>query len=192
MASVYEFEIRTAQGKVVPFSSFSGKVLLIVNVASKCGLTPQYRGLQELYKRYKHRGLEILGFPCNDFANQEPGSEGEILNFCEERFNVKFPIFQKIAILNEPVHPVYKLLQEANLPVIYPNNFKAKVFNVVIKTTYMLKGMRQPYENGVKWNFHKFLLCREGKPQASFASQMEPDDSKIVSKIESELSREIE
>ena len=122
MDSVYEFHARTVKGEIVPFSDYQGKVLLIVNVASKCGLTPQYRGLQELYKRYKEYGLEILGFPCNDFADQEPGTESEILNFCEERFNVKFPIFQKISILNEPVHPIYKLLLESDLPIIYPSN----------------------------------------------------------------------
>ncbi len=192
MSSVYEFDIRTVKGDIVPFSDFRGKVLLVVNVASKCGLTPQYKGLQELHNRYNKHGLEILGFPCNDFANQEPGSEDEILNFCEERFNVKFPIFQKIAILSEPIHPVYKLLMEANLPIIYPNNFKSKVFNVVVKSTYLIKGMRQPNENGVHWNFHKFLVDRRGCPVASFASKMEPEDSKLISQIESELNRKFD
>jgi glutathione peroxidase len=192
MGSVYEFHIRTVKGEIVPFSDYQGKVLLIVNVASKCGLTPQYRGLQELYKRYKEYGLEILGFPCNDFADQEPGTESEILNFCEERFNVKFPIFQKISILNEPVHPIYKLLLESDLPIIYPSNFKSTIFNVVIKSTFFLKGMRKPNENSVQWNFHKFLVCREGKPAASFASQMEPDDSKLIRQIETELNRKLD
>jgi len=192
MGSVYEFHIRTVKGEIVPFSDYKGKVLLIVNVASKCGLTPQYSGLQELYKRYQKYGLEVLGFPCNDFADQEPGTESEILNFCEERFNVKFPIFQKISILNEPVHPIYKLLLESDLPIIYPSNIKSTIFNVVIKSTFLIKGMRKPNENGVQWNFHKFLIDKEGRPAASFASQMEPDDSKLIRQIETELNRKLD
>ena len=109
MGSINEFNIKTLKGKVISFSDFRGKVLLIVNVASKCGLTPQYKGLQNLYKKYKSQGLEVLGFPCNDFAEQEPGTKAEIISFCEG-FKITFPIFQKITVLNEPVHPLYKLL----------------------------------------------------------------------------------
>jgi glutathione peroxidase len=191
MGSVYEFHIKNVKGETVSFSDYRGKVLLIVNVASKCGLTPQYTGLQELYKRYQKFGLEILGFPCNDFADQEPGTEVEILDFCEEKFNVKFPVFQKISILNEPVHPIYKLLMESDLPIIYPNNLKSTVFNLVIKSTFFIKGMGKPNGNGVQWNFHKFLIDREGKPAASFASQMEPEDSKLIRQIETELNRKL-
>lgn len=157
--SVYEFEVTTMMGLPKSLGDYRGKVLLIVNTASKCGFTPQYAGLQELYETYHDRGVEILGFPCNQFANQEPGSNDEILNFCQVNYGVSFPMFDKIDVNGSNADPLYEYL-------------KAQAPGAL--------GMK-----GIKWNFTKFLVDREGRVVQRFAPSVEPKE--IVPEIESLL-----
>lgn len=147
MTSVFDFKMKDIKGKEKSLADYRGKVLLIVNVASKCGLTPQYKGLQELYDKYHSKGLEILGFPSNDFMGQEPGTEAEIVEFCDMNYGVKFPMFGKIAVKGEAIAPLYKFLTEDS---------------------------GQPGE--IKWNFHKFLVDKNGVVVANIHPKTEPAD----------------
>lgn len=148
--SVYDFSVKTIRGETVSMAEYRGKVLLIVNVASQCGFTPQYKGLQELYEKYKDRGLVVLGFPCNQFGAQEPGTETEIAQFCETNYGVTFPMFAKIDVSGENAHPLYQFLcKEA------PGILGTKA---------------------IKWNFTKFLVDREGNVIDRFASTDTPED----------------
>lgn len=147
--SIYEFSAKSIDGKDVNFSEFNGDVLLIVNVASKCGFTPQYEGLENLYKKYKDKGLVILGFPCNQFGKQEPGTEEEIVQFCQMNFGVTFPMFAKIDVNGENAHPLYNFL-------------KAKAPGVMST-------------QDIKWNFTKFLVDREGNVVTRYAPATTPD-----------------
>jgi glutathione peroxidase len=147
-ASVYEFSAKDIAGKEQSLSEYKDKVLLIVNVASKCGFTPQYKGLEELYEKYKDKGVEILGFPCNQFGGQEPGDEKEIASFCSLNFGVKFPLFSKIDVNGKNEHPLYKYLKE---------------------TKPGLLGTE-----GIKWNFTKFLVDKKGQVVERFAPNAEP------------------
>jgi len=147
--SVYEYEARTSAGNEVKLSDYQGKVVLIVNTASKCGFTPQFQGLQELYDKYHDRGLEILGFPSNQFKEQDPGSNEEILEFCQLNYGVKFPMFEKVDVKGENAHPLFRYLSDEA-----PGLMGSK---------------------SVKWNFTKFLIDRDGKPVKRFAPQTSPD-----------------
>jgi len=144
----YDFKATSLQGKEVSMGSYKGKVVLIVNTASKCGFTPQYEGLEKLYKDYKDKGLVILGFPCNQFGKQEPGTEKEISEGCLINYGVSFPMFSKIDVNGSNAHPLYKYLKNE------------------------LKGT---LTNGIKWNFTKFLLDKNGNPVKRFAPVTEPD-----------------
>jgi glutathione peroxidase len=155
--SVYDFSADTINGEPQNLSEYKGKVLLIVNVASKCGFTKQYAGLQELYEKYADRGLVVLGFPANNFGRQEPGTNGEIAQFCSTRFNVTFPMFGKIDVKGKNIHPLYAWLT------------------------------RHPNGNPVSWNFNKFLIGRDGDVIAHFGSRTAPDDPKLIEAIESAL-----
>ena len=147
--SVYEYEARTSAGNEVKLSDYQGKVVLIVNTASKCGFTPQFQGLQELYDKYHDRGLEILGFPSNQFKEQDPGSNEEILEFCQLNYGVQFPMFEKVDVKGENAHPLFRYLSDEA-----PGLMGSK---------------------SVKWNFTKFLIDKEGKPVKRFAPQTSPD-----------------
>ena len=136
-----------------PLADYRGKVLLIVNTASKCGFTPQYKGLEELYQKYRKQGLEILGFPCDQFGHQEPGSDKEIRSFCELNYGVTFPLFSKIEVNGKNQHPLYKHL-------------KAEAGGI--------------FGDDIKWNFTKFLVSREGKVLDRFASLTSPDGSAVT------------
>src|SRR5450759_1920203 len=141
--SVYQYQVTSIDGKEVPLSDYKGKVLLVVNVASQCGFTPQYAGLEKLYEKYQDRGLVVLGFPCNQFGSQEPGTEAEIKTFCKTSFGVKFPLFRKIEVNGPGAHPLYQYLKQA----------KPGIFGT----------------EKIKWNFTKFLIDREGNPVKRFA-----------------------
>ena len=147
--NVYDFSAKTIEGKDKPLSEYRGKVLLIVNVASRCGFTPQYEGLQKLYAKYQPKGLEILGFPCNQFGAQEPGTESEIQSFCQLNFGVKFQLFSKIDVNGEKAHPLFKYLTK-DLPGILGTE-------------------------AIKWNFTKFLVDREGNPVKRYGSADKPE-----------------
>lgn len=158
-----------------------GKVLLVVNTASQCGLTPQYAGLQALQKTYSAQGLEVLGFPANDFGAQEPGTDGEIATFCETGYNVSFPLFAKASVVGDAKQPLYAALTNA-MPVKQgdPEAFREK-----------LRGYgKTPNEDPeVLWNFEKFLIARDGSVAARFAPTVAPDDAALVAAIEAELAR---
>lgn len=146
--SVYDFKVRNIEGNEVPLSEFQGKALLIVNVASKCGFTPQYKELEEVYRTYKDSGLEILAFPCNQFGEQEPGNPDEIKNFCSLNYDVTFPLFAKVDVNGNKEEPLFKFLKES-LPGILGTK-------------------------AVKWNFTKFLVDKNGHPVARYAPNDKP------------------
>lgn len=154
--TVYDFSANSLEGKPVALSSFKGKVLVIVNTASKCGFTPQYEGLQKLYEQYKDKGLTILGFPCNQFGAQEPGSEPEIAEFCQRNYGVDFPMFEKVDVNGENAHPLYKYLSSEAPGLL---NTEA-----------------------IKWNFTKFLVDKNGRVVERFAPNVAPSD--LASEVE--------
>ena len=159
--AIYDEKINTLEGEPADLSEYRGKALLMVNVASKCGLTPQYTGLQELHDKYAGRGFEVLGFPCNQFMGQEPGTSEEIREFCETNYHVTFPLFEKIDVNGQQRHPVYE----------------------VLTATADADG-----EAGdVKWNFEKFLVSPGGEVVGRFRPQVQPDDADLVAAIEANL-----
>lgn len=148
--TVYDFSARAIDGQDKSLSDYDGRVLLIVNTASKCGFTPQYQGLEALYRQFKDSGLTVLGFPCNQFADQEPGGEAEIAEFCQLNYGVSFPMFAKVDVNGPEAHPLFEFLKERAPGLL---------------------GSRR-----VKWNFTKFLVDRTGKPVARYAPQTKPED----------------
>lgn len=155
MTNVHDFTATTMQGKEKPLSEFKGKVLLVVNTASKCGFTPQFKGLEKLYEQYKDKGLEILGFPCNQFGKQDPGSNGEISEFCELNYGVTFTMFEKVDVNGDGAHPLFKHLKE-QAPGLLGTE-------------------------AIKWNFTKFLINSDGKVVKRFAPKDTPE--KIESEV---------
>jgi glutathione peroxidase len=148
-SSIYDITAELLQGKIQPLAEYAGKVLLIVNTASNCGFTPQFEGLEALYQRYQARGLVVLGFPCNQFGEQEPGEADEIASFCQKNYGVSFPMFAKIDVNGDATHPLYKLLKKS------------------------AKGLLG--SEGIKWNFTKFLVDRDGTIVERFAPTTTPD-----------------
>ena len=149
MGCVYDFEVNLLNGDPVKLSEYRGKALLIVNTASQCGFTPQYGGLEELYEKFKVRGLEILGFPCNQFGKQEPGGSEEIAEFCSVNYGVSFPMFEKIDVNGEETHPLYRYLKREARGVLG--------------------------SEPIKWNFTKFLVNRAGEVVGRFGSMTKPE-----------------
>jgi glutathione peroxidase len=158
----------------------SGSVLLVVNVASKCGLTPQYEGLEALYQRYHDDGLTVLGFPTNNFGGQEPGTNDEIAEFCTTSYSVTFPLFAKISVVGEDQHPLY-----AELTSQAPTADGKDAFRANLRT----HGMTPTEDPDVLWNFEKFLVSRQGQVVGRFAPTVTPDDPLLVQAIEGELSK---
>lgn len=177
--SIYDIPVKTIDGKDTNLADYKGKTLLIVNVASKCGLTPQYEGLQKLYSEYKDKGVEVLGFPANNYLGQEPGTEEEIKDFCSTNYNVTFPMFAKLSTKGDDQHPLYKYLTETK-PDTDVNDGgleeKLKGFGSVRST---------PSE--VLWNFEKFLVSKDGEIVARFAPDVKPDDERLLAKLEAEI-----
>ncbi len=159
--SVLDFSLKDIHGQETSLADFSGKVLLLVNTASKCGLTPQYKALEAVYRRYKDQGLVILGFPANNFLGQEPGSEKEIAEFCQINYGVSFPMFSKISVRGKKIHPLYKFLVE--------------------------KETNPGFEGKIGWNFTKFLVNRQGLVVARFEPRKVPDDPEVIAAIEKAL-----
>lgn len=151
--SLHEFVMEDIDGKSQSLAKYKGKVVLVVNVASRCGLTPQYEGLEKLYRAYKDKGLVILGFPANDFNGQEPGTNEEIKEFCTGKYDVTFPMFSKISVLGVDKHPLYQWLVD------------------------------HTDDTEVDWNFHKFLVDRDGKVVTRFAARTKPDDKSLTTAI---------
>lgn len=170
--SVYNDEYKSIEGKNVSMSEYKDMVLLIVNTASKCGFTPQYKGLEELYKKYKDKGFTVIGFPCNQFMGQEPGSENEITEFCQVRYGVTFPLSAKVDVRDETAIPLFKNLTEQKGFKGFGKGIKAKAMEVMLKGRYK-DGYK---DNQIKWNFTKFLIDREGNVVARYEPTTEPKD----------------
>lgn len=178
--SVYHIPVNAIDGSSQDLSQYQGKVLLVVNVASKCGLTPQYKGLQKLYADKKDQGLEILGFPSNDFLAQEPGSNEEIQQFCSLNYQVDFPLFAKIPVVGEEKHPLYAALTQAIPERIGEGPWWKDLVD------YGLTPNNPPE---VLWNFEKFLVNKQGEVVARFAPDISADDARIVDAINAELAK---
>lgn len=179
--SIYDYQAVDISGQPRSLADYRGKLLLIVNVASKCGLTPQYEGLEALYQRHRQQGLEILGFPCDQFGHQEPGTEAEIAEFCSVNYGVSFPLFGKIEVNGEQAHPLYRYLREQQ-----PGRFDDSVPNA----ERLLAHLRKTYPellgtDAVKWNFTKFLVSRDGVVQARFEPVVTPAEleSEIAARL---------
>ena len=179
-ASVYDIPVKTIQGTDTTLNQYQGKVLLVVNVASKCGLTPQYEGLQKLYNDQQAAGLEILGFPANNFLEQEPGSEAEIQEFCSVQYDVNFPLFAKISVAGEDKHPLYATLTQA----IPERTGEGPWWKDLVD--YGLTPNKPPE---VLWNFEKFLVNKQGEVVARFAPDITADDPRLLNAINAELAK---
>lgn len=161
MNTFYSFTMKDINGKDTSLSEFEGKVVLVVNVASRCGFTPQYDGLEKLYQKYKDRGFFVLGFPANNFLWQEPGTDEEIKTFCSTKYNVTFPLFSKISVKGKNKHPLYQWLTS--------------------------KETNPEFSGGVSWNFNKFLVGRKGVVVARFGSRVTPESDELQNAIDSAL-----
>jgi glutathione peroxidase len=161
--SVLDFKMKSLSGKEVDLKSYQGDVVLIVNTASKCGLTPQYKALEAIHEKYQDKGLSILGFPANNFGQQEPGTDTEIGEFCQKNYGVKFDMFSKISVKGADQEPLYSFLTE---PATNPE-----------------------FAGEIRWNFEKFLVGRDGKVIARFAPQVTPESKEVVDAVEAALAR---
>jgi len=181
-AQIYDIPVKKISGEDASLGEFNGKVLLVVNVASKCGLTPQYEGLEKLYEKFSGQGLVIAGFPANDFKSQEPGTEAEIQSFCTMNFGVKFPMYSKIAVVGAEKHPLYAALIAAQPKAISVNepSWREKLKG------YGIEGNPEPE---LLWNFEKFLVSRTGEVVKRFAPDTTPDAPELVAAIEAELAK---
>jgi glutathione peroxidase len=161
--TVYDYSVKTLAGDDSSLKQFSGEALLVVNVASKCGLTPQYEGLEQLHERFHDRGFEVVGFPCNQFGEQEPGTSEEIQTFCSTTYGVTFPLFEKIDVNGDDRHPIYQELTET--------------------------ADGEGHSGDIRWNFEKFLIGRNGDVVARFGPLVTPEDPILVGAIEGQLSK---
>jgi glutathione peroxidase len=178
--TIEQIAAKTVDGRPSSLGAYAGKVRLVVNVASKCGLTPQYEALEALYRKYNPRGLEILAFPANEFGGQEPGTEAEIKEFCSTKYDVTFPLFAKIVVKGEGQHPLYaELTREQPVAKTLPNSdFRAKLIGY---------GVDPGKPSEILWNFEKFLVDRSGRVVERFAPDVPPDDPMVVAAIEKQL-----
>lgn len=178
---IYEIPVKTIDGEETNLGKYKGEVLLIVNVASKCGLTPQYDGLQKLYEEYNDKNFEVLGFPANNFMGQEPGTEEEIKDFCDTNYKVKFPLFSKISVKGDDQHELYKYLTETKPETdINDGDFEEKLKGY---------GSERSESSEVLWNFEKFLIGKNGEIAARFAPDVTADDKRLREKLEAELAK---
>ncbi len=178
--TLYDIPLRRIDGTHTTLAPFKGKVLLIVNVASKCGLTPQYEGLEALYRARHEAGLEILGFPANNFLEQEPGTEAEISDFCQTQYDVTFPLFSKISVVGAVKHPLYDILTQAQPDAVSAGPMRERLIKF---------GIPVSPEGEVLWNFEKFLVGRNGEIVSRFAPDVEAGDPRLVAAIEQELAK---
>lgn len=161
MQGIHEFTLKDIDGQDVALADYQGQVLLVVNVASKCGFTRQYAGLEKLYQKYKNQGFTVLGFPANNFMGQEPGTEAEIKTFCSLNYGVSFPMFSKISVKGKTIHPLYAYLTS--------------------------KAQHPKYGGAITWNFNKFLIGKDGQVIGRFGSRTEPEDPELAAAIEKAL-----
>ena len=181
MSVVQQIPLSSIDGRATSLDDYSGEVLLVVNVASKCGLTPQYEALEKLYEDKHGEGFEVLGFPANNFGAQEPGTNEEIAEFCSLTYDVQFPMFAKISVAGDDQHPLYRELTAA-LPRAEgdPDGFRERLRSY---------GIRPNEDPDIVWNFEKFLIAKDGTVVRRFAPTITPDDPRIVTAIDAELTR---
>ncbi|MBI4976354.1 MAG: glutathione peroxidase [Spirochaetes bacterium] len=163
MKTIYDFTVKNIDGKEVSLADFKGKTVLIVNVASKCGFTPQYEGLEKIYKKYQAKGFTVIGFPANNFMWQEPADEGEIKKFCTLNYGVTFPMMSKISVKGADIHPLYAFLTS--------------------------KADNPKFSGDIGWNFTKFLIAKDGTIAARFESKITPESAELIGKVEEQLGR---
>ena len=180
----FDIAARRIDGSDATMADHAGKVLLIVNVASKCGLTPQYEGLEKLYEKYGSQGFEVLGFPANEFGAQEPGTNDEIQSFCTTNYGVKFSMFEKIVVRGDKQHPLYRHLISARPQA------QAKP-NSELRATLDKHGLGPDNDEVIAWNFEKFLVNRKGDVVNRFTPDFTPDDPEVVGAIETELAKPV-
>jgi glutathione peroxidase len=178
--SVYDISVKRIDGQSATLHPYRGKVLLIVNVASKCGLTPQYTGLEKLFQAKHAAGFEILGFPANNFMGQEPGTDAEIASFCSTSYDVHFPLFSKISVKGADRHPLYGFLTAARREAVGEGTMRKRLAEYGIDTG-------EPGE--VLWNFEKFLIARDGSVAERFSPDIAPDDPRLAAAIDRELAK---
>jgi glutathione peroxidase len=182
MSSIQNIPLKRIDGSDATLADFSGKVLLVVNVASKCGLTPQYEGLEALYRAQKASGLEVLGFPANNFAGQEPGTNAEISEFCSLKYDVSFPMFAKISVKGDDRHPLYSELTAKQPAATGEGPFREKLKEY---------GMVFTDQTEVLWNFEKFLIGRNGEVAGRFSPDVTANDPRLKAAIETELAKTV-
>jgi glutathione peroxidase len=180
MSNIYGIPVRRITGEPATLGEYQGSVLLVVNVASKCGLTPQYEGLEKLYQARHADGLEVLGFPANNFKGQEPGTEAEIMSFCSTTYDVHFPMFSKISVKGADRHPLYDALTDAQPSAIGEGPFRERLKG------YGIDGGQL---DEVLWNFEKFLVNRRGEVVARFSPDVTANDPRLLAVVDAELSR---
>lgn len=180
--SIYEIPVRKITGEDASLNEFKGKVILVVNVASKCGLTPQYEGLEKLYEKYRGQGLVVAGFPANDFKSQEPGTNDEIQSFCTTNYGVKFPMFSKITVVGPEKHPLYRAL-------IASQPHATSTSEISFREKLKGYGIDSNAEPELLWNFEKFLVNRKGEVVQRFSPDTVPDSPALLAAIEAELAR---
>lgn len=180
MADLLEIPFRTMEGRTASLAEYAGKVLLVVNVASKCGLTPQYEALQKLYDAKKDQGFTVVGFPANNFGGQEPGTDEEIAEFCSTSYAVTFPVMSKISVVGDDQHPLYAALGQQQPTADGKAEMRERLAG---------HGMTPTEDPDVLWNFEKFLVARDGRVVARFAPAVAPDDPSVVAAIDAELAK---
>ncbi len=181
MSTLQEIPVDSINAEPTSLGDYAGSVLLVVNVASKCGLTPQYEGLEALYREYKDQGLVVMGFPANNFREQEPGENAEIAEFCSLTYDVTFPLFSKISIVGDDKHPLYTELIEQAPPITGDTESH--------RTRLREYGITPTEDPDVTWNFEKFLISRDGQVVGRFAPSITPGDSAMVEAIQAELAK---
>lgn len=179
---IYDIPVSRLDGTETTLAEFEGRTLLLVNVASKCGLTPQYEGIESLYKEYKDQGFEVLGFPANNFLAQEPGTSEEIQDFCRTNYDVTFPLFEKISVKGEDQHPLYSFLTEEKGEADIANGpgFEEKLASI---------GQLRVNANDVLWNFEKFLIGKDGSVVARIAPDVTAEDDRVVTALKAEINK---
>jgi glutathione peroxidase len=178
MTEIQHVPFKRMDGTTASLGDYAGKVLLVVNTASKCGLTPQYEGLEALYRAKKDAGLEVLGFPANDFKEQEPGTDADIASFCQLTYDVTFPVFSKIAVKGEDAHPLYRLLTSGHPETTGVEEFLKRMTS---------NGLGPEKPEDVLWNFEKFLISRKGEIIGRYSPNMKPDDAVLGGDIDRAL-----
>jgi glutathione peroxidase len=181
MSDLNEIKFNTMDGDVSSLEDYAGDVLLLVNVASQCGLTPQYAGLQQLYTELHDQGFSVLGFPANNFGGQEPGTDEEIAEFCSTNYQVTFPVFSKISVVGDDQHPLYEALT---------NSVPTAAGKEAMRDRFRGFGMTPTEDPDVLWNFEKFVIGRDGQVAARFAPSVTPDDPELRAAIDRELDKQ--